>query len=288
MKNTLLFTLLALLGMSQAVAQEYEYVPFVREGVKWVYVINNTNIVYPTYPDCPEGIYFQTLELKGDMVINGKTYKAMHKYSGTAIDTENDTVPIFLREEGKIVYGIIPDGRRYEECPIGGPRFDGSEYNGEEFVLYDFNDQDAFWKGKLDLYSEIVPDLYQNISSDTIQLGNHLAKRYINSWLCGDFHYIEGIGVDELDSGYTLGYFMGCPPGYPYFYLSHVVENGQIIYHGLRYGTSLTVGIDEVVADQSRRPLDENYYDLTGRAVGKDVPTVPGIYIHQGKKIVVR
>ena len=41
MKKTLLFTLFALLGMTQAVAQEYEYVPFVREGVKWVYVCKN-------------------------------------------------------------------------------------------------------------------------------------------------------------------------------------------------------------------------------------------------------
>ena len=38
MKTTkLLFTLLALLGMTQAAAQDYEYVPLVREGVKWVY-----------------------------------------------------------------------------------------------------------------------------------------------------------------------------------------------------------------------------------------------------------
>ena len=37
MKNLFLLSLLTLLGMTQAVAQEYEYVPFVREGVKWVY-----------------------------------------------------------------------------------------------------------------------------------------------------------------------------------------------------------------------------------------------------------
>ena len=32
MKKTLLITLLALLGLTQTMAQEYEYVPFVREG----------------------------------------------------------------------------------------------------------------------------------------------------------------------------------------------------------------------------------------------------------------
>ncbi|MBQ9556313.1 MAG: hypothetical protein IJV05_08820 [Muribaculaceae bacterium] len=41
MKKTLLFLILALLGMTQLAAQEYEYVPFVREGVKWVCLYDN-------------------------------------------------------------------------------------------------------------------------------------------------------------------------------------------------------------------------------------------------------
>ena len=40
--------------------------------------------------------------------------------------------------------------------------------------------------------------------------------------------------------------------------------------------------------NRSARPLDPNHYNLMGQPVGKDVPTTPGIYIHQGKKIVVR
>ena len=43
MKQTII-AILALLGMAQAVAQEYEYVPFVREGVKWVYSIYNSDV----------------------------------------------------------------------------------------------------------------------------------------------------------------------------------------------------------------------------------------------------
>lgn len=39
MKQTII-TIVALLGM----AQEYEYVPFVREGVKWVYSIYNSDV----------------------------------------------------------------------------------------------------------------------------------------------------------------------------------------------------------------------------------------------------
>ena len=41
MKKTLLFTLFALLGMTQAVAQEYEYVPFVSFGEMNITVSNS-------------------------------------------------------------------------------------------------------------------------------------------------------------------------------------------------------------------------------------------------------
>ena len=109
MKKTLLFTLLALLGMSQAAAQEYEYVPFVREGVKWVYAIKDYDVWhvtahYPAYGDC---IVHRTLELRGDTVINGKVYKAMHKCVDDEISEPSDEVPVYLREEDKVVNGIL-------------------------------------------------------------------------------------------------------------------------------------------------------------------------------------
>jgi hypothetical protein len=68
MRKKLLFTLLALLGMTQAVAQEYEYVPFVREGVKWHYSYKDK-----TYFDYE---HKSTLELKGD--VNGDGFMNIH------------------------------------------------------------------------------------------------------------------------------------------------------------------------------------------------------------------
>ena len=48
MKKTLLWILLTRLGMTQLSAQEYEYVPFVREGVKWVcFYDNDVHGVWP-------------------------------------------------------------------------------------------------------------------------------------------------------------------------------------------------------------------------------------------------
>ena len=46
-------------------------------------------------------------------------------------------------------------------------------------------------------------------------------------------------------------------------------------------------GIDELTG-MTRHAIDDNYYNLMGQPVGKELPSTPGIYIHQGKKIVVR
>ena len=105
-------------------------------------------------------------------------------------------------------------------------------------------------------------------------------------------YVVEGIGFDSRDLGDLLTPFTRKPdPDADYQEwcgLSHVVRDGQIIYKGMRYREGVHVGVDEVVADRNDRPLDPNYYNLMGQPVGQEVPTAPGIYIHQGKKIVVR
>ncbi|MBQ9576043.1 MAG: leucine-rich repeat domain-containing protein, partial [Muribaculaceae bacterium] len=85
----------------------YEYVPFVREGVKWVCYYDNPTHVTES-PDfdghfIPYGMHYYTLELKGDTIINGKSYKPLHLYSGQDINEDCDSVPVYLREENKVV-----------------------------------------------------------------------------------------------------------------------------------------------------------------------------------------
>jgi hypothetical protein len=288
MKKTLLISILAMLGLTQAAAQEYEYVPFVREGVKWVYIIYNTEWGTPD-PDLPTGYCYRTLEIKGDTIINGMSYKAMHKYSCNAIDTQNDTVPIYLREEDKIVYGIIPDGKIYYDCPIN-ISWINNEYNGQEFVVYDFNDQASFWEDKSMDYdpTELNGD-FEILSTDTITLGTHRVKRYLNRYGSLDFYLVEGVGIDWPGFGYTLNFFMGYATFLPVYHFSHVIEDGQIIYKGFNFEPNQWNAIDEVVAERpSGAIFDDQYYNLMGQPVGKDVPTTPGIYIHHGKKIVIR
>jgi hypothetical protein len=282
MKKTILMALLALLGMTQMVAQEYEYVPFVREGVKWVYIMTRHDEVSET-----NVTQIYNLEFFGDTVINGKVYKAMHKYSGKNISSENDTIPVYMREKNRIVYAIIPDGVSYPGCPVGLYYNNADIYGGVEFIFCDFNDPAGFWVNEI---YEMTgnEDYYHLIDIDTIQVGGNPAKRYKSA--VGEnetnFYVVEGIGYDSK-YGYTLFPFVPYFYGSPVLYgLSHVIKDGEIIYKGMRYDENHYTAVDEVVADQ-RRPLDSNYYDLMGRAVGKDVPTTPGIYIHNGNKICV-
>ncbi|MBR7012399.1 MAG: hypothetical protein IKI10_05855 [Muribaculaceae bacterium] len=291
MKKVFIFTLLAVLGTTQMVAQEYEYVPFVREGVKWVYFYENTECEsFPADPNLAIGKVYLTLEIKSDTLIGDKTYKAVHKYYGDAINENSDTVPIFLREENKIVYGIVLNGKTYYDCPIGSLDYSTFEHitNGEEFILYDFQDPVGYWENVFNIYDDDDMNPYEPLFIDTIPIGGHLSKRYVGKKHQIEFYMIEGIGVDSQSSGYTLFPFRPMfTGGNTLFAFSHVIDDGEIVYKGFYYDQDHQVGVGEVVADQ-RGPQDGNYYDLMGRAVGKDVPTMPGIYIHNGKKILVR
>ena len=511
MKNILVFSMLALLSMSQAVAQDYEYVPFVREGVKWEYHHYHDSM-YGEIPGLPNEDVKATLELKGDTVINGKTYKAMHKYHGDAINMENDTVVIYLREEDKIVYGIVPNGIVYVDCPIGhsmNQDIDNRISSGEEFILYNFKDpqhyyEDAlgaattygysaylytdtltigggkrachmfyhffarpvaiiegigstspfngytlhymdglglmsdpvfntsavrendenflpaelnysnyrYYSGYDDLYfglgnlkwvnervtvihgdttrqyytyqfksaydkdyysncyyqdagstgtsgDSVIADLSyrelfyprfinnkafaavsaqnRNMIDFTVDKGGgqylyffkidnfidvsryYMARQrepflnqenfveieplYIDGNECSRWAYlgedgeplayvVEGIGFDSRDLGDLLTPFTRKPdPDADYQEwcgLCHVVKDGKVIYKGMRYTPDNMTGIDEVVADKGQRAYDGTYYNLMGQPVGKEVPTTPGIYIHNGNKILVR
>ncbi len=293
MKNIIVL-LLSVLGMSQAVAQEYEYVPFVREGVKWVYSYSNPFWSYIL--DMPEGDQYYSFEMQGDVLIGDKYYKPViltHYLDKEGHNKEvEEYIPVYLREENKVVYAIHPDGIWHAQCPVGFGWFVGNphedppfETSDEEFILYDFNDP-------VQLYNETFGEqstLVEYLETKMMTLGHHQVKvHHYSTWYSEDDNIIEGIGYDGL-AGMPLFYFEVFISGIQVRYgLSHVIEDGEVIYKGRWYNPDVHVGIDEVVADKTRRVLDPNYYNLMGQPVGKEVPTTPGIYIHQGKKIVVQ
>ena len=241
MKKTILYLLLTILGTFQMTAQEYEYIPLVREGVKWVYYYENYDNSHPD-SNLAIGKVYLTLELKGDTLIDGKSYKALHKYFGDNINTENDTIPIYLREEDKVVYGIVPDGKMYHDCPIYGIDIEmvsSQVQNGKEFILYDFNDPITFCQEYSDFYQE-QEEKYEETGNqffkpfrfaDYVIINGHRVKRYVFNLIL-NCCFIEGIGFDSILHGYLLGF------GYhnlmfmddPVFSLSHVIEDDRVIY----------------------------------------------------------
>ena len=278
----------------EPVPDDYEYVPFVREGVKWVYAYDN--VFREDILDMPSGHQYYSFELKGDVQIGDKIYKpvVLTHYldkDGQTKEVE-DYTPICLREENKVVYAIHPDGIQHPQCPVGYGWFIGYPDEGlpiyssnEEFALYNFNDPMALYSTQ-DYWGEV-----DYCGTEMMTIGGKKRKCHhyqYQSWYNEDDFIIEGIGYDGM-AGFPLFYFELFITGFQVGYgLSHVIEDGQVVYTGRWYDPGIHVGIDEVVADKTRRLLDDNYYDLMGRCMGTEVPMTPGIYIHQGKKIVVR
>ena len=253
MKKILLMAVMAVVGMTQASAQDCEYIPFVREGVQWVCYYDNTGDNYEYDPFFAPGKNYFTLEIKGDTTIEGIVYKKMHKYSGKCINEQEDTVLVYLREKDKVVYGIIPDGKTYPGFSrIGfGPRLTSPIYPkvwaGEEFPLYDFADPEPLYTT---VCSKYLDRGFEYKGVEDITLGEKKFRRHV-FFLRENYniYLIEGIGFDTEDSyrqmgdllirgsnsGYPLNYLNlgeSCEP--PYF-LSHVMENGEMIYKGIHY-----------------------------------------------------
>ncbi len=290
----------------QMIAQEYpDYLPLVREGVTWV---NEKVIVSPG----DTTIYYYKYEFSGFDSIEtnfaGEINNACYYYTGDELDVEQDSLIAGLRNHMTSVTCVrnnaYKDNLRNNKCVFKLAMF----ADGGTIILYCFNEVDIYdgnFMDNVDYYLMCQDDAVETygieplltsdnfIRIDPIMIENVSCSRcaYINEQGDTAAYVVEGIGFDSYDMGDLLTPFTRKPdPDADYQEwcgLSHVVKDGQIIYKGMRYRDGAYNAIDVVVADQ-RRPMDDNYYDLMGRAVGKDVPTTPGIYIHNGNKIVIR
>ena len=306
MKKTLLISVLALLGMTQAVAQwdGSDYLPIVREGVKWVnekVIINHgdTTSYYYTYE-------FNGKDSVGSNDMSAHLDNALYYYTGNSLDTEQDSLIAGLSDGYPYLYevsffrnhaydAVKTEGRNMIELPMytdGGTR---TLYQFGGWGLIDFFLMIQEWTHEFNPEQEVFLTSENFTEVEPIEIEGHSCSRYAYVKENGDTmcYVVEGIGFDSRNMGDLLTPFTREPDPnadyQEYCGLCHVIKDGQIIYKGMRYDPGNMTGIDEVVADKPQaRQVDDNYYNLMGLPVGKDVPTAPGIYIHHGKKIVVR
>ena len=294
MKKKFLIVVLALLGITQAMAQSEDYLPIVREGVQWVnekVIVNNGDTTR----------YYYKYEFSGNDSIWLKINQALYFYTGDNLDVERDSLIAGMRE------GLY--GNDYVTCLRNNARDktwrDGrmmmwftAWHDGGTTLLYRLGNHSC------DDYYQYIAELSHSDGSDPylttdnfmevepITIEGIECERYAYIGEQGETlaYVVEGIGFDGRDMGDLLTPFTRKPdPTDEYqewWGLSHVVKDGKIIYKGMRYRENGFDGINEVVVNKAR-PMDDNYYNLMGQPVGKNVPTTPGIYIHHGQKICV-
>ena len=305
MKKRLLFIILAVLGMTQAAAQwdGSDYLPIVREGVKWVnekVIINHgdTTSYYYTYE-------FNGKDSVGSNDMSAHLDNALYYYTGNSLDTEQDSLIAGLSDGYPYLYevsffrnhaydAVKTEGRNMIELPMytnGGTR---TLYRFGGWGLIDFFLMIQEWTHEFNPEQEVFLTSENFTEVEPIEIEGHSCSRYAYVKENGDTmcYVVEGIGFDSRNMGDLLTPFTREPDPdadyQEYCGLCHVVKDGQIIYKGMRYTPDNMTGVDEVVAEQRPRQHDDMYYNLMGQPVGKTLPTTPGIYIHQGKKIVIR
>ena len=288
MKKIILITILALLGMTQAVAQSDDHLPLDREGVKWVnekVTINNgdTTKYYYTYEFCGIDSLYPNF--------HQEYFHACYYYEGDHLNLETDSlIAAFI--DGRCLRNHalaknFREGRQMFGYPMAG--------DGGTRILYWWGDDCVNFYLGCQYGAEEVLTVENFTEVEPIEIEGVSCSRYAYVKENGDTmcYVVEGIGFDSRNMGDLLTPFTREPDPdadyQEYCGLCHVVKDGKIIYKGMRYTPDNMTGIDEVVAEKPQaRQVDDNYYNLMGQPVGKDVPTAPGIYIHHGKKIVVR
>ena len=228
MKQNINYWLLAILcaiGCQIVQAQGSDYMPLVREGVKWVHT-EYYNCAYPDvdwHPEVSMGRLYR-YEMHGDTVIDGTLYTKCYRISmsrdtrwGTmgnemrmGLLCSPDSPAVCLRQEGRTVYYRMP--------------------GGSERILYDFESPN------------VIPDYNVSLSHGIpVEVAGYVCEvyeviGYVNRRIC---RIIEGIGSVSEKEGELLYPVYEYPLGLEFSYhgLSHVEDaNGDVIFVGPNYG----------------------------------------------------
>ena len=237
--------------------------PLVREGVRWIYRRGGNGTPWSFY----------AIEFEGDTVIEpcnmplACVYKKCYRF---AVDNDNMHLPVshagetptaYMRNHG--VLTAIIDRETVDQNTDGFP---------PESYLYSFS---------CPCLAYLMADASQLTFSLTgkTDIDGQECRVFTGDEATGSDLLVETVGLVSASHGDLLGQAAG-----EGFGLSHVVDtDGNIIYKGPCYSENSSI---ETVGDVSRLG-DPRWYDLLGHPY-ESRPTQPGIYIHQGRKVVVK
>lgn len=314
----LLMTMLCIHSISEAQSSS----PLmVKEGKKWVY--------YKYGPIASEYWYFPTIyEFEGDTLLGGGVkYKKLYEdiYFYITKETSEEYIPegctygynhmrnivAFFREEGSKVY-VRPVPYRYY-LPIVGcisnlplPRIESYEY-----IVYDWSYEAEEWFKQVPLSVYDRENFFTFTGKTDIEINGVRRACYSTSAPCRKM--IEGIGYVQTNWESTAqraqftNFFHLIPrathvnnPMERFIrngeVLSHVIEDGEIVFKGEMYEIFQEKGLNPDKPIGSNTAVEElpvvttgdggTYYDMQGRAVS--APIQPGIYIKDGQKVIVK
>ena len=269
MKKSLLFVLAMLIGaVTPMVAQSStdDYVPLVKEGVRW-----ECEIVNRTTPEYVEEAHYYPYDIviSGDSIINDIKYKKCHYiFKGYNDSPCDETMIALLREDvdAKRVYIIFSSNYNFP-IPHVIPEYKykyGDDYIAfdKEILLYDFADL-----RNSNLYWEHMT----NFTSSDIVIDNISRKMYINNIEYNKPHgLIEGIGnMGHPDVTGDLLFpqpLSNVTPAFPTrntdpVFLNYYNEKGELVYSSGRKAS-----VESIVTDLN---APTQYYNLQGVKVDK-------------------
>ena len=307
MKRLILF--MSLLSVMIISVNGADYNPIVREGVKWVYYdYQHQNYENPLEP--PKVIFFPIVyEFKRDeenpeseflVLWEDHTYL---KYLTGEIMREIKPVAracdIYL-EQHYLPYDrhtVIAKRVGSQEPLIGN--YLRTDEDGPVYEIYDFPLVSMFFD-RVRLTKTERENMYTFIGKGTVKMEDGSERECWNS-VNPAFKLIDGIGFVATDWSNTnnsvLNFIdLANKKQASIRVLSHVIENGVIIYKSPCYDIiqanvydpdkpNGNTAVEDVEAVPDESPGDGLYYDMQGRAVAE--PTAAGIYVRNGKKIIV-
>ena len=249
--------LLAMLMITSTSAEENDYVPLVREGVVWEYVVYNSALgIHVDMAD----IY--CLEFNGESEYGHMLYRTNYDKNGVA---QEPYLVAHVKEDNKVV--------SYTDY-----------YNQPYYInIYDFNklyfmpDEAAYsYQFGHGNYGEQSYELFTVEVGGTMRNGYHINYDAEHDIDCFELKVIEGIGVDcrygdllkpycDFETGVS-----SLVPDYPFGFimtgLSAVYENGELVYQGCLYDEAQQLknptAITTIAGDRQVKSVC--YYNLAG------------------------